>query len=80
MPLDEKANREMGEQPIAKILHERGLTHHDLVAASARPITHKMVLRAEKGRWLTPNTKGIVLDALNRATGENFTLKDLFNY
>ncbi len=80
MPENEKMNREMGEQPIAKILRERGLSHHDLVAASARPITHKMVMRAERGRWLTPNTKGIVLDALNRAAGANYTLSDLFNY
>ena len=80
MPLDGVPTREMGEQPIAKILRERGLSHHDLVAASARPITHKMVMRAERGRWLTPNTKGIVLDALNRAAGANYTLSDLFNY
>ena len=80
MPGNDKPSREMGEQPIAAILRERGLSHHDLVAASARPITHKMVLRAEKGPWLTPNTKGIVLDALNRATGGTYTLADLFNY
>lgn len=73
-------NREMGEQPISAIMDERGLKDHDVVAASPRPMTHKMVLRARRGRWLTPNTKNIVLDALNRATGENFTLADLFNY
>ncbi len=40
-----------------------------------------MIGRLRKSRrWLTPNTKGIVLDALNRATGGTYTLADLFNY
>jgi hypothetical protein len=43
-------------------------------------MTHKMVARACKGRWLTPNTKKIVLDALNKAAGKSYGLKDLFNY
>ena len=70
----------LGQQPIAGILAERGLKHHDLVAASEVPITHKMVARACKGRRLTPNVQDKVLRALCAATGESFTLKDLFNY
>lgn len=45
--------------------------------------TTRLVARACKGQRLTPNTKGIVLDALNSAvaeSGESFRLQDLFNY
>lgn len=72
--------RNLGEQPIAKILADRGLKHHDLVVASAVPMTHKMVARACKGRRLTSNVKEKILQALCAATGETFTLRDLFNY
>ena len=72
--------RNLGEQPLAAILRERGLSHHDLVAASAVPMNHKMVARAERGRRLTPHTKELVLDALNRATGAAYRREDLFNY
>ena len=81
--MDTDLERNLGEQPIAKILEERSLSHHDLVAASGGRCNHKMVARACKGRRLTPNTKGIVLDALNAAvaeSGESFRLQDLFNY
>jgi hypothetical protein len=80
MDLDRDDERNLGEQPVAKLMVELGLKAHDLVAASTRPMTHKMVVRACKGRWLTPNTKSIVLDALNRASGKNYSLNDLFNY
>ncbi|HOM57871.1 MAG TPA: hypothetical protein PLG27_09000 [Candidatus Latescibacteria bacterium] len=43
-------------------------------------MTHKMVARACKGRWLTPNTRRIVVAALNRATGREYTPSDLFTY
>jgi hypothetical protein len=72
--------RNLGEQPIAGILAERQLKSHDLVAASAEPMTHKMVARACKGRRLTPNVQGKVLRALNKATGASYSLSDLFNY
>lgn len=72
--------RDLGEQPLAAILAARQLRSHDLVAASTEQITHKMVARAAKGRRLTPNVQGKILRALNRATGETFTLPQLFNY
>ncbi len=81
--MDQEQERNLGEQTIAKILEERSLSHHDLVAASGGRCNHKMVARACKGRRLTPNTKGIVLDALNAAVkeaGESFTMGELFNY
>jgi hypothetical protein len=72
--------RNLGEQPIAAILTELKLKHHDLVAASTEQITHKMVARACKGRRLTSNTKSKVCNALNAASEGNYTLADLFNY
>lgn len=72
--------RNLGEQPILQLLERHGLKPKDLVAASTEQLTHKMVSRATKGRRLTPNTKGKVLQALNGATGESYALGDLFNY
>ena len=72
--------RDLGEQPLARIMAERGLKSHDLVAASTEQITHKMVARACKGRRLTPNVQGKILHALNAATGGNYSPGDLFNY
>ena len=72
--------RNLGEQPLAAILRERGLSHHDLVAASAVPINHKMITRAERGRRLTLHTQELVLDALNRAAKAAYRREDLFNY
>lgn len=78
----EKADieRNLGEQPIAAIMAAKQLKPHDLVVASAVPLTHKMVSKACKGRRLTPNVQEKVLHALNAATGSAYTLKDLFNY
>lgn len=72
--------RNLGEQPIARIMVEQGLKAHDLVAASAEQITHKMVSRACKGRRLTPNTQSKILNALRRATGKEYSREDLFTY
>jgi hypothetical protein len=72
--------RNLGEQPIARIMAERGLRPHDLVAASTQQITHKMVARACKGRRLTPNVQTKILSALNAATGEHYGRDDLFDY
>lgn len=72
--------RDRGEQPVAQIMASLGLKPHDLVAASETPMTHKMVSRACKGRWLTPNTKAKVLAALNRAAQKAYTMEQLFNY
>jgi len=72
--------RNLGEQPIARIMREHDLKPHDLVTASPVEMTHKMVSRACKGRRLTPNTQSKVLQALSLATGKNYSLTDLFNY
>lgn len=75
-----ETERNLGEQPIARIMAAGSLTRHDLVAASPQQLTHKMVARACKGRRLTPNTKSKILDALNKATGKTYAMRELFNY
>ena len=80
MEPDKTDERNLGEQPLARIMLLRGLKGHDLVAASARPITHKLVARAASGRRLTIHSKQLVLEALVRATGETFRASDLFDY
>jgi hypothetical protein len=72
--------RDLGEQPLARLLTELGLKPHDLVAASTEQITHKMVQRGCKGRRLTRNVQGKLLRALNTASGNTYGLPDLFTY
>jgi len=72
--------RNLGEQPIARLMTERGLKAHDVVAASRVPISHKMVTRACKGRRLTSHSQLRIQEALNKAISANYTMKDLFNY
>jgi len=72
--------RELGEQPIARLLATLALSPHDLVAASQEQLTHKMVRRACKGRRLTPHVQQKVLNALNARTEGSYGLADLFDY
>jgi hypothetical protein len=78
--MDSEIERNLGEQPVARIMREHNLKAHDLVATSSVEMTHKMVSRACKGRRLTPNTQSKVLAALNQATGKSYSLRDLFTY
>ena len=73
-------NRNLGEQPLARILVDHGLKARDLVSISTQQLTHKMVSRARKGRRLTPNVKLKIREALNKSTGKNYSLEELFNY
>jgi hypothetical protein len=70
----------VGPQPIAAIMAELGFKSADVVKHSTQQLTHKMVSRAVKGRRLTPNTKAKVLNALSKAAGKQYRIKDLFNY
>lgn len=72
--------RNLGPQPIARIMAERGLKPGDLVAASTEQITHKSVTRACKGRWLTDNMRNKIRRALNQAAGHEYAMTELFNY
>ena len=74
----EGLERDLGEQPVARLLAALGLSPHDLVAASSEQITHKMVRRACKGRRLTPQVQLKLLNALNARTAGSYRLGDLF--
>ena len=78
--MEDNVERNFGLQPIAEIMVRHNLKPHDVVAASTKQLTHKMVTRGCKGRKLTLNSKSKILDALNLATDKNYTLSDLFNY
>lgn len=80
-PLDSKSiERDLGEQPIARLLGEQGLKSHDLVAASTEQITHKMIARACKGRRLTRHVQAKIVRAVSGATGRVYSHAELFNY
>jgi hypothetical protein len=78
--MNSEIERNLGEQPIAGIMADRGLRAGDLVAASTEQITHKMVSKACKGRRLTPHVQSKILNALNKATDGHYTMKELFSY
>ncbi len=78
--MNNEIERNLGPQPIERIMAEHHLKPHDLVAASTEQITHKMIARACKGRRLTPNAQTKVLAALNRASQQDYRLPDLFTY
>lgn len=75
-----ETERNLGVQPIAGLLTKLHLTPHILVESSTEQLTHKLVARAIKGRRLTKNSKGKVARALHAATGQVFTVDQLFNY
>jgi len=78
--MESNVERDLGEQPIAKIITELGLKSNDLVSNSTEQITHKMVNRAAKGRRLNLKIQYRILNALNKAANKQYTLKDIFNY
>ena len=78
--MNNEIKRNLGEQPIVKIMVEHGFKPHDLVSNSTEQITHKMVARAAKGRRLNLKIQYRLLNALNKAAGKQYILKDLFDY
>ena len=78
--MNNEIERNLGEQPIARIMAEHGLKAQDLVASSTEQITHKMVSRACKGRRLTPNVQSKIRNALNKSTGKQHAMDELFTY
>ena len=71
---------ELGVQPLDKIMEERGLKNHDVVAASKDGLTHKQVQKGRKGRRLTRNIQDKIVAALSAATKETYKIDQLFNY
>ncbi len=78
--MSSRLDRNLGPQPLAAIMQERGLKATDLVAASEDQLTHKAVARALSGRWLTPHMQDKLRRALQRATGTKHALTELFTY
>jgi hypothetical protein len=72
--------RNLGKQPVARIMAEHGLKARDLVAGSTEQITYKMVSRACKGRRLTRNVQYKIRNALNKSTDKDYYLEQLFTY
>ena len=72
--------REYGPQPLDALMSERDMPNHTLVAVSTEQLTHKMVSKARRGRFLSVQVRLKVLRAWNKATQSTASLKDLFNY
>jgi len=70
----------LGIQPLDKIMEERGLKNHDLVAVSKDGLTHKQVQKGRKGRRLTRHIQDKIVTALSAFTKETYKLDQLFNY
>jgi hypothetical protein len=77
---DDGIERNLGEQPLARLMAELELKPVDLVKASTDQLTFKMVSRACKGRRLTVNVQTKIRDAMCRASGKAYAFKDLFTY
>ena len=77
---NEENTRELGVQPLDRLMNELGLENHALVAASTEQLTHKMVSKGRSGRFLSVKVRLKILRAFNKATKSNLTLADLFNY
>lgn len=71
---------EFGVQPLDRIMEDRGLKNHDLVAASKDGLTHKQVQKGRKGRRLTRNVQDKIVAAISAATGKLHKIDQLFNY
>lgn len=78
--MSNELERDLGEQPIARLMAEHGFKPNDLVSNSTEQLTHKMVTRAVKGRRLTPKIQRKILNAINKAAGKKYGLKDIFTY
>jgi len=72
--------RNLGVQPVTRIMKVSGLKAHDLVAISTEHLTHKMVARACKGRRLTTNVQTKIRNALNAVSDREYSIKELFTY
>ena len=71
---------EHGPQPIATLLERLHLTNHQIVAVSTEQVTHKMMAKACRGRFLSSKVRQKILRAVNAASGGSYNLGDLFNY
>jgi len=78
----ETKERNHGPQPLDAVMTEAGLDNHALVAVSGEHLTHKEVAKGRKGRWLTPNLRGKICRAMDRALPREspWRANELFSY
>jgi len=83
--------RDLGLQPLDKMMNEWGIDNHQLVEVSTEQLTHKQVQKARKGRRLTLKMMQKVTRAFNVAIWAQlsdeqkeayyeYMHRDLFNY
>ncbi len=80
--MSEENTMNVGVQPLDAIMQEKGISNHDLVAATPSGfINHKQVQKARKGRRLTVRMQEKILEALNAfCTPETYGFKEIFTY
>ncbi|MBT8036970.1 MAG: hypothetical protein KJO21_05450 [Verrucomicrobiae bacterium] len=83
--------RDLGVQPLDRMMDEWGISNHDMVEVSTEQLTHKQVQRARIGRRLTLKMMQKVTRALNitiwyrlndeeKEAFDEYFHKRLFNY
>lgn len=79
-PIDENDSREYGLQPLAALLDAKHVSNHQVVEASTEQLTHKMMAKACRGRFLSVKIRLKILRAVNALLKAEYSLPDLFNY
>ena len=51
--MQDSNERDLGSQPLDRMMDEWGMGNHDVVSVSTEQLTHKQVQKARKGRRLT---------------------------
>jgi hypothetical protein len=70
-----------GPQPLDALMTTLGVNNHDLVAAGALGLTHKVVAKGRRGRKLTQRAQEKIVTALNAtAEGRAYRREDCFTY
>jgi hypothetical protein len=89
--MQDSNERDLGSQPLDRMMDEWGMGNHDVVSVSTEQLTHKQVQKARKGRRLTLKMMQKVTRAFNvtiwhRLSDEQkegyyeYMHRDLFNY
>jgi len=87
----QEEQRDLGNQPLDRMMDEWGMNNHDMVEVSTEQLTHKQVQKARKGRRLTLKMMQKVTRAFNvtiwhRLNDEQkeayyeYLHRELFNY
>ncbi|MGB2403211.1 MAG: hypothetical protein ACPIA7_07345 [Akkermansiaceae bacterium] len=89
--MQESKERDLGSQPLDRMMDEWRISNHDMVSVSTEQLSHKQVQKARKGRRLTLKMMQKVTRAFNvtiwyRLSDEQkeayyeYMHRDLFNY